>query len=257
MRIAIAGTGDLARYFVEELLAASYEVVVLARGPRILFARPDVSLRITNYSILSLCEALEDCDGLVSAIQDLSMKSAAVHLALLEACKQSPRCNSFIPSEYSGNIDDFPKQPLWYFENHQPVRDALLKQADVKWTLLGLGWFADYLLPPESRYIRDIGDLHPVDFTAGTMTIPGTGEEVICMIAARDVARAIAQLFKTPTWEPTTYVCGEQTTWNKVKELLIEQGHNFDISYQPKGILEKYIAHPRSRDEILVAQFGL
>lgn len=70
MRIAIAGTGGLSRYLVEASLNASHEIVVLARGPREWFIRSDISLRVTDYSLPFLAQHLEDCDGLVSAIQD-------------------------------------------------------------------------------------------------------------------------------------------------------------------------------------------
>ncbi|KAJ6085074.1 hypothetical protein N7499_004703 [Penicillium canescens] len=77
MRIAIAGAGDLAKYLVEELLAASHEVVVPSRS-----SKP----YRTDYSVPSLARSLEDCDALVSALLDYSLGSATTHLTLLEAC---------------------------------------------------------------------------------------------------------------------------------------------------------------------------
>lgn len=259
MRIAVAGTGDFSKYFVEELLQASIEVVVLARGPRDWFTRPDISLRITNYTVSSLTQHLQDCDGLVSAIQDTTMSNVTSHLAMLEACTLSPRCKRFIPSEYIGNVDDFPDQPLFYYENHQPIREALRKQSAVEWTLFNLGWLADYTVPARFRYIRNIDAYHPIDFKTKIMTIPGTGDEPIGMTSARDGARAVARLFSLPEleWEQSTFVCGELTTWNRVAKLLAGEGYDFKVVYQPVEELEKIIKESSDEEAVVVAQFGI
>ncbi|KAF2491700.1 f420-dependent NADP reductase [Lophium mytilinum] len=259
MRIAIAGTGDVSKLFVEEFLKASHEVVVLARGPREWFTRPDVALRQTDYSVSSLTQYLEDCDGLISAIQDNEMTNVNVHLAMLEACKKSPKCKRFIPSEYIGDVEKYPEQPEFYFANHQPIRDALAAQKDVEWTLFNLGWLADYLVPQKNRYIRNIDDAHPVNFNDKTMIIPGTGDEPITCTAVRDGAKAIAHLFNAPAWEPVTYISGEATTWNQVKDLLAKHGNQLKISYRPKAELMDIVSNPTSHtpDDLVTAQFGM
>lgn len=60
------------------------------------------------------------------------MNNVTVHLALLEPCRQSPRGKRFVPSEYVGNTDEYPDQPIFYAANHNPVRAALEAQSDVK-----------------------------------------------------------------------------------------------------------------------------
>ncbi|CZR67466.1 uncharacterized protein PAC_17365 [Phialocephala subalpina] len=257
MKVAIAGAGDLARYFVEELLAQEHEVVVLSRSPQPWFNRPDISFRMTDYSVPSLVKELHDCEGLVSGILDYSMNNVNVHVALLEACRQSPKCKRYIPSEYGGNIDDFPDQPAFYFANHEPVRNALRKQTEVMWTLFNLGWLTDYLVPANQRYIKDIGDYHPLNFHSNTLKIPGTGTEPIAFTSARDVARAISRLFiaECDPWENTTYVCGEMTTWNDVAKLLERRGHKLRTSHRSVEVLEKQIADARSEDEVIAAQY--
>lgn len=259
MKIAIAGAGDFARYFVEELLAQKHDVVVLSRRRKPWFERPDISFRVTDYSIPSLVEQLHDCEGLVSALLDYSMSNVTAHLALLEACKQSPGCKRFIPSEYGGNIDDFPDQPAFYFANHEPVRRALRDQKEIMWTLFNVGWLTDYLVPAKQRYIKDIGDYHPLNFQTNTLKIPGTGTERIAFTAARDAARAISCLFaaECEVWEQTTYVCGEMTTWNDVAALLEKRGHRFQISYRSIEVLEKQILDAKSEDEVIAAQYDV
>lgn len=257
MRIAIAGAGDLAKYLVEELLAASHDVVVLSRSPKPWFKRSDISFRKTDYSIPSLVAALQDCDGLVSALLDYSMNSATAHLALLEACHQTPKCKRFLPSEYGGNIDLYPESPEFYYANHEPVRETLRNQTDVMWTLFNIGWLSDYFVPTSSRYIRDIDDFHPVNFKMNTMTIPGTGEEPISFTAARDTAKAIAKLIDQNNWEPTTFVCGETATWNSVAKLLSKYGKALDMRYVPLQELQATIAEGNpGHDDVIAAQYA-
>jgi len=257
MRVAIAGAGDLSRYFVEELLSASHEVVVLSRREKEWFKRDDISLRITDYSVPSLIKELDDCDALVSALLDYSMGSATAHLALLEACKQSPKCKRYIPSEYGGNIDEHPDQPTFYYANHEPVRKALREQKEVMWTLFNLGWLMDYLIPQNLRYIKDIGDFYPINLDNNTLKIPGTGNELVALTSARDAARAIAQLVNHVDWEPTTYICGETTTWNFVGDELASRGLKLARSYRPIELLEKEIADAESEDKVLAAQYDM
>ncbi|KAL1740770.1 hypothetical protein HDZ31DRAFT_46842, partial [Schizophyllum fasciatum] len=65
-------------------------------------------------------------------------------------------------------------------------------------------------------YMKSIVPVWPLDLKAGRVVVPGTGEEPIGLTAARDVARAAVKLVDAPLWDPITYVCGENTTWNKL-----------------------------------------
>jgi nucleoside-diphosphate-sugar epimerase len=257
MKVAIAGAGDLAHYMVEEFLAADHEVVVISRREKEWFMQQKVTFRVTDYSVASAAKAIEDCDALVSTILDYSLGSAGVHLALLEACKQSPKCKKYIPSEYGGNTDQYPDQPTFYYANHQPVREALRAQKDVMWTLFNLGWLVDYLIPAKSRYIKDIGYFHPVDLGEKTLKIPGTGNEPIAFTAARDCARAIAQLVTKDDWEETTYIAGETTTWNAINEKLAGRGLHLTTIYRPVAELERIVAAAESEDTVIAAQYDL
>jgi nucleoside-diphosphate-sugar epimerase len=257
MRIAIAGAGDLAKYLVEELLAASHEVVVLSRSTKSWFERPDISFRPTDYSVPSLVAALEDCDGLISALLDYTLGSVTAHLALLEACQKSPKCKRFIPSEYGGNIDLYPNSPEFYYANHEPVRQALRAQKDVMWTLFNMGWLSDYIVSASSRYIKDIGDFHPVNFETGVITIPGTGEELISFTAARDAAAAMARLIDQDNWEATTFVCGETATWNSVAKLLAKCGRDMEVRYVSLESLKDTIKRGQPGEgDVIAAQYA-
>lgn len=256
MRVAVAGPGDLAKYLVEELLAASHDVVLVTRSPKPWFEALGAPSRITDYSVTSIATAINDCDALISTVLDATMENVSIHLAMLEACKQSPKCKRFIPAEWVGNIEDFPNQPAFYPENHVPIRKELAEQKEVMYTLFCPGWLADYFVPPTSRYLKEIGPYHPIDWAAGTMTIPGTGDEKITFTLARDMAKAVAALISQENWESVTYVSGETSSWNGVAKLLEKHGKVLKIGYRPKALLEKAIA-VGSEDESLVAQFEM
>jgi nucleoside-diphosphate-sugar epimerase len=257
MKIAVAGAGDFAHYFVEELLAVGHSVVLLSRTPKPWFQQLSVEFRPTDYSIPHLVTALHDCDGLVSGILDYSLNSATVHLALLEACRQSPKCKKYIPSEYAGNTDEYPDQPVFYYANHEPVRKALRAQTEVKWTLFNVGWLADYFVPRHLRYIKDIGEFHPVDLEQRTLTIPGDGADPVAFTPARDAAKAVARLFAHDDWEEIIYVSGETTTWNRIAEILQARGYQLQVSHMSKEMLEQQEAAAESEDKVIAAQYAI
>ena len=258
MRIAIAGAGDLAKYLTEEVLLAGHAPVVLSRTQPEWFRRPDITFRTVDYaSIPSLNAALFDCNALISTILDYTMQFTTSHLALIEACRQSQHCKTFIPSEYAGNTDEYPDQPTFYYANHEPVRKVLREQTEVRWTLFNLGWLTDYLVPTSCRYIKDIGDNHPVNLRAGTMKIPGTGNEMIAFTAVRDAAKAVVRLFDFQDWDPIIYVCGETTTWNEVAKKIQGRGSRLTVSHRSRAILEKQVADARSDEDIIAAQYDI
>lgn len=256
MRVAVAGPGDLAKYLVEELVAASHDVVLLTRSAKPWFEAIGAPSRITDYSVTSIATAIDDCDALISTVLDATMENVTIHLAMLEACKKSPKCKRFIPAEWVGNVEEFPDQPAFYPENHVPIRKALAEQKEVMYTLFCPGWLADYFVPSTSRYLKEIGPYHPIDWAAGTMAIPGTGDEKITFTLARDMAKAVAALISQEGWDAVTYVSGETSSWNGAAKLLERHGKVLKISYRPKALLEKAIASG-SEDESLVAQFEM
>eukprot|EP00644_Phytophthora_capsici_P007876 jgi/Phyca11/20400/fgenesh1_pg.PHYCAscaffold_63_\ len=175
MRVAVAGAGSFARYFIEEFPAAGHEVVVLTRSHKDFLDGKEgvVEQRVTDYKTVSeLVEVLEDCDAL----------------------------------------------------------KALKEQNDVEYTFVSLGWIAGYVVPSSNRYHCDIGPGHPLDLHTRTMTIPGTGNDVFASTGARDTAKAIAELLKSPNkWRPYTYVQGSEMTWLQLAELMKTVGGMPDL----------------------------
>ena len=257
MKIAIAGAGDVAKYLTEEMLLVGHDVVVLSRRKPVWFQRSDVEFRVVEYTVPALVEAIDDCEGLISTILDYSMRFADAHVALVEACRQSRKCKRFVPSEFAGNTDDFPDQPTFYFANHEPHRKMLREQTEISWALFNLGWLTDYLIPTQLRYIKDIGDYHPVNLDNKTMIIPGTGDELIALTSIRDACRALVRLFDFDKWDAIIYVCGETTTWNKVAALMSERIPALKVSHRSQQDLQKQIDDAESEEKVIAAQYDM
>ena len=226
MRIAIAGSGDVAHYLSEEILKASLELTILSRRAQPDFPNlnhPDLTFKVVDFtSQASLDVAVADSDVLVSTLADYTIDLADIQLKLLQACQNSPNCKRFIPSEFGGNLDSFPDVPEFYSFNRIPVRQALEKQTEVEWTLLNIGWIADYQVPSRNRYLKSMGPAYPVNFEEGKMVIPGAGDDEMDFASARDMCKVIVSLcLTTQKWEPIIYARGERTSWNRIRDLLI------------------------------------
>lgn len=263
MRVAIAGSGAFAQYFAEEFPAAGHEVVVLTRSHKPFFdGKPGVvAQRVTDYtSVPQLTELLNDCDALVSTISDMSGSYADVHLALLDACKQTPKCRRFIASEYGANSEDHPEQPGSPYYANKVVRDALAAQSEIEWTVIAIGWVLNFLLPPANRYHHDIGPLFSFDRAAKTLTIPGTGNEPFAITSVRDIAKAVAEMLKSSAkWRHHTNVQSEETTWLRVAETLKTVGGIPDLKFEfePVDVLLEIFQKNESVDMAVVAGFKL
>ncbi|KAK7429147.1 hypothetical protein QQZ08_004362 [Neonectria magnoliae] len=222
MRVAIAGYGDLTHYVCDEFLRAGHQLVILTRNHRSHLEKQDVVQAITDYTLPSLRTPLADCEVLISSISDTSAAYTTVHRTLILACQESPKCKRFIPAEFAANIEAFPDQPGFYYGPHEPVREMLRSQSSVEWTLVCIGWLADYFVPGRNRYIKDIGDFHPLNWVDGKIVIPGTGYEPIDFTWARDVVQGLESLIKAPpgSWEPYTFMSGERSCWNDAAKLI-------------------------------------
>ncbi|KAL6230337.1 hypothetical protein BDW75DRAFT_74537 [Aspergillus navahoensis] len=224
MAIAIAGSGDLTRYIVRELLRANHQVVLLTRAQKPHFNLAGVTQEIVDFaSTPSILSALNSSKAttLISTILTYDTTSFInIHRNLIAAAQQSTHIKRFIPSEYGVNVEDYPDQPAFYWETREPIRKLLRGQSELEWTVLCCGWLADYILPAQRRYLKDIGDSFPVNLADGRMVIPGTGREAVDFTAAGDLARGIAALVNAPsgTWERYIYLSGEQTTLQNLGE---------------------------------------
>lgn len=257
-RIALAGSGDLARYFCEEFVKAGHEVVCLTRSEKqYLNGLSGVSQKITDYSVPSLLEAIGDSEALVSTILDYSARFTQVHFQLIEACRVSARCKRFIPSEYGGNLEDYPDQPAFYYANHEPIRKVLREQNGLEWTLISVGWLIDYIIPENNRYLKDIGEAFPINLRDKDIVIPGAGNELVDVVSARDVARAVAVLLQAVSWEPYTYISGEKTTWNALSSIIQKLYPDIQIRHKSLTELVQAVRDATDHDSEILAYYQI
>lgn len=218
MKVAVAGTGNVAQYLIEEIPKFGHELIVLTRK-----AKPGKGYKQveTNYTLDSLVSVLDasGVDALVSTIADFENPPIAtrIHLDMLEACKQSRTCKSYVPSEWTCDVVNYPEQPVFLSEANATLHDKLKQEKEVRWTILCNSWFADYVVPPSQRHLREIGALWPMDHTNKVFTIYGPGNQPFSVCSVRDAAKAVAALLGTSDpWEPYTFIAGDHITLNEL-----------------------------------------
>ncbi|KAI4222735.1 MAG: hypothetical protein L6R36_005939 [Xanthoria steineri] len=225
--IAVAGAGHLGRYVCEELLASpDFRPVVLTRSTTTdttWFASKNIPTYPTDYTPASILSILNNTSAttLISFINLASNAYITIHAALLQACQESHRCKRLIPSEWIGNIDDYPLKPAFYGTTREPFRQMLRAQNSVRWTLVHPGWLADYFLPAAKTYMKPIPHEFPVDPNGWRVCVRGSGEEEQSWTCGRDVGRAVVALCRVKEeWEPVTYVAGEWSTFNAAVKVM-------------------------------------
>lgn len=258
MKVAIAGSSNVAKYLVEELPKNGHQVVQLTRS--IKSDQKAIEQRQTDYSIASLVSVLEDCDALVSTIADFINPPAAIkiHLDMLEACKQSSKCKSFIPSEWTSNVEDHPEQPMFLVEHNKTIHERLKQEENIRWTIICNSWFADYVVPQQQRYIRDIGALWPMDHEKKIFTIYGPGTQPVDLTFVRDIAKAVAVLLDSEEpWEPYTYLSGDQLTWNELFTIMKRSDSRWSSQKKPLADTLLLIADTGSPENVYTGHFEI
>ncbi|KAH6973850.1 hypothetical protein BKA56DRAFT_491461 [Ilyonectria sp. MPI-CAGE-AT-0026] len=256
MSVAIAGSGDLAKYIVEEFPKAGLRVIVLTRTHKPHLTRQGVQQFITDYSDSSLDEALMGCKALISSIVDTSQAYVDIHLKLLAACQRSILCKRFIPSEFAGNVRDYPDQPAYFRNINEHVRQALGHQREVEWTIVCIGFFGDYVVPARNRYIRNMREGALIDFNNEEFLIPGSLQDSIDITLARDVVKALVALLDGPAWEPYTFISGQRVTWQKIVDIIRERRPKFRVRVKTLNQIIDTFKYGDS-DEVVFAQLQL
>jgi hypothetical protein len=159
-------------------------------------------VRTSDYSVDSVLQILNETNAsiLISFNNSEGQTWVNVHCAFLEACQKSKTCKRFIPSEFAGNIDDFPLMPSFFKTSRVPFRKILEQQNDVEWTIFNNGWLMDYFLTEDKTYMPSIPKEFPIDPNGWEACIRGTGDDVQSFTAARDIAKALIMLLAAPEW---------------------------------------------------------
>ncbi|PFH62476.1 hypothetical protein XA68_13378 [Ophiocordyceps unilateralis] len=236
--IALCSVGNLGKYLCDELLAdGRYKFFVISRqsNKAAFFQDRNIDVRTSDYSKESILEILNqtNASALISFNNSDGQTFVDVHRAFLDACRLSSNCKRFIPSEFAGNIDDFPLSPSYFEESRVPFRKILEKEEEVEWTIFNNGWLMDYFLTADKSYMPSIPKEFPVDPNGWRACIRGTGEQVQSFTSGRDVAKALIMLLDAPEWERTTYVTGQWSTFNEmVKSMEVFYGRPMEKTYR-------------------------
>ncbi len=169
-------------------------------------------------SILNSCHV----EALISFINCPDDRYIDIHTALLNACARSSGCKRLIPSEWAGNIDDYPWLPRFYAAKRDPFRQVLRESKGVEWTLFNCGWLMDYFLPSEKTYMPPIPDEFPVDPNNWRYRVRGTGDELQSWTCAREIGRAVVELLAAPEWVRAD----ESTSFPHISDDLFSGAHN-------------------------------
>lgn len=262
MRIAVVGGGALAKYFAEEFPNAGLEVVILTRAPKPFFeGKPGVvAQRTTDYaSVDELAMLLGDCDALVSTIQDYSPRFVELNAILIEACNKSPACKRFIPAEFGGDADKYPDQPAYYEPLNGRVRELLSKEKQLEWTIVCMGVFIEMFLPKTNHHFGYTPDF--LDAATNTIAVDGTGEELISLTSARDVACAVAQLLLAPrgSWRPYVYMEGHKASQLHAAALLTRHVGDPAIQVVKHSLTQliKVVVANETVEAVVMAQIGI
>ncbi|KAJ9608964.1 hypothetical protein H2200_006735 [Cladophialophora chaetospira] len=257
MKVAMAGTGNVAQYLIEELPKYGHSVVVLTRS-----SKPTITLeqRETDYTISSLVSVLHDRDAIISAIADFSDPAAGaqVHLTMLEACRQSQSCKTFIPSQWTANVEDHPEEPVVLAPHNKVLFDRLKQETQIRWTIICNAWFAEYIVPASQRHLRDVGPIWAMDHPSKVFTIYGPGTQLNDLTSVRDIAKAVAVLLdsKEP-WEPYTYLSGGQLSWNELFAIIKKRDSEWTSVKKPLADTVQQIVANESPESVLAAYFEL
>ncbi|RDA86146.1 hypothetical protein CP532_3051 [Ophiocordyceps camponoti-leonardi (nom. inval.)] len=219
--IAICSVGNLGKSLCDELLEdGRYKFFVISRqSTRSSFLKDrDIEVKTSDYSLDSVLKILNETNAsvLISFNNSEGQTFVDVHCALLEACRKSSNCKRFIPSEFAGNIDDFPHYPSYYVQSRVPFRRILEKEQEVEWTIFNTGWLMDYCLTADKSYMPAIPNEFPIDPNGWKACIRGSGDVVQSFTSCRDVAKALIILLEAPKWEPTIYITGQWSTFNEM-----------------------------------------
>jgi hypothetical protein len=166
------------------------------------FEQRDIEVRASDYSTESVLQILDEMNAntLISFNNSEGQTFVNVHCAFLEACRKSKNCKRFIPSEFAGNIDDFPLSPSYFKSSRVPFREILNKETDIEWTIFNNGWLMDYFLVENKTYMPAIPNEFPIDPNNWKACIRGSGDQVQSFTSGQDIAKALIMLLSVPEW---------------------------------------------------------
>ncbi|KAJ2956934.1 hypothetical protein NQZ79_g7267 [Umbelopsis isabellina] len=249
--IAIAGAGGLGKHIVDAIVEqGKHKLIVLSRGKNQALADRGIDVRTVDYtSVPSLSEALKGADVVISFIVEYGKDTSQENL--LEAATASG-VKRFIPSEWAVDVDKFHDDAPALYNFKRVLREKLLKQDRIEYTLIGNGLFMDYLQPKGSKkHFLDV--VIPVNIEERKARIPGNGEDYVTMTYGDDIGKAVAKLIDDPRpWPKYTYINGATITWNQLVKWGEEAtGDKIQVEYVPTDKLEKAVEDAKATGDTM------
>lgn len=254
--IALCSVGNLGKYVCDELITdGKFDFIVISRqsSKGDFFTKRNIDVRTSDYSADSVVKILDETNAsaLVSFNNSDGQTFITVHRAFLEACRRSKNCKRFIPSEFAGNIDDFPFHPSYFTESRVPFREVLRQEKDIEWTIFNNGWFMDYFLTEDKSYMPSLPNEFPIDPNSWKACIRGDGNEVQSFTSCRDVAKALIMLFNAPSWEHTTYITGQWSTFSEMADAMEKfYGRSLERTYRSEEDIHRDTLLPRTAQNL-------
>ncbi|KAI4250908.1 MAG: hypothetical protein LQ352_005184 [Teloschistes flavicans] len=234
--IALAAVGCMGKYVCEELLKDDrFDVVVISRSKGEWFTSRNIPVHESDYSLRSVLALLDStrATALISFLNVNDDRYISIHTAFIGACLASETCKRLMPSEYCGNIEEFPDRPRYYGTTREPIRKVLRGMQGLEWTLLQCGWFMDYFLKPEKSHMRPVPDEFPIDLDKWTARIRGTGDELQSWTIGREVGKAAVELCAAKEW---------WGTFNEAVKIMEDfYGRPIEKTYTPEEEIRAYV----------------
>ncbi|KAF3492215.1 uncharacterized protein GIQ15_01732 [Arthroderma uncinatum] len=254
MAIAIAGLGPVGKTILETLLETpkfQKQIVVLTRESKstpLLDQVKQVQIDYNNVSSIAAELEKHDVDTVICTIGLISPEAGQAQVNLIQAADKSATTKRFIPSEYSFvQSEDI----LHISPGVQLFIDGTnaLKKSQLQYTRVYPGYFMDYWGMPNARtHLKPLA--YAVDIPNRRALIPGDGNNVITMTYSYDMAKFIVKLLDRAEWPESSYVGGDDLTFNQLLSLAEEiVGTKFEVSYDPLEKIKKNEATPLPQSE--------
>ncbi|EPE27265.1 NAD(P)-binding Rossmann-fold containing protein [Glarea lozoyensis ATCC 20868] len=259
MKIAIAGSGGLARIFAQYLRETEHITIILSRTAQPDFEDLDCQVVVVDYRNQQDLEYyLRGVDIVISTV------SGASQINLIDAAAHS-RVSRFIPAEFEGSPsrrrssdpdvrgkrESLARLKEWNSDSRHRMRYTIFTcgvfyERFARGGLASLGIGANSGIQYQGDYIMNLGT-----GTAETVVQTSTGDPVeFCMISVWDLAQYVVKAIDlgVETW-PTEYrVQGDRRSVSEILQwgaIVLNLDH-LDTIYHQAGNLQAHVDHARA-----------
>lgn len=163
--------------------------------------------------------AVSSCTGLwllVTQLLRLSYFYCLLLILLFQTGQTQVADRSFLPRVLHASPD---------VQRFIDIIDAL-KISGLEYTRVYPGYFMDYWGVPNVRtHIRYFA--YGVDICNARAVIPGDGNDLITMTYSYDMAEFVVHLMDLPSWPESSYIAGDDITFNRILDLAQTLRGNF------------------------------